>query len=169
MADPPGLPPITSVESYSQAPRDFYAATACVDLLSFVYAVLFYQVPPPRLTYGGTGCDPADTCRRQGRFASHRHWRLLRLLPSTKDRRAPPPIRPPRPHPSPKVVLPCPFVGAPPLPSPPVPSLQLVASRGGSLADITDADRSLPVDYLAALLTLFALLVAERATYTLGS
>ncbi|GFR40352.1 hypothetical protein Agub_g896, partial [Astrephomene gubernaculifera] len=82
-----GLPPLHSVECYSQPPRDLYAATAFLDLVSFMYAMVFYQ---------------------------------------------------------------------------------LVVSSARSLADITDADRRVPLDYLAALMLLFALMVSERAVYMLG-
>lgn len=45
---------------------------------------------------------------------------------------------------------------------------QLVASSARTLYDIADADRRLPLDYLAALMLLFALMVSERAAYMLG-
>eukprot|EP00198_Chlamydomonas_reinhardtii_P008311 XP_001697648.1 predicted protein [Chlamydomonas reinhardtii] len=46
---------------------------------------------------------------------------------------------------------------------------QLVVASAHSLADITDADRRLPLDYLAALMLLFGLMVAERAVLALGA
>ncbi len=45
---------------------------------------------------------------------------------------------------------------------------QLVASSARTLYDIADVDRRLPLDYLAALMLLFALMVSERAAYMLG-
>ncbi|KAG2488469.1 hypothetical protein HYH03_012974 [Edaphochlamys debaryana] len=87
LPDAAALPAILSVEHHAAPARDFYTATAFLDILSFLYALVFYQ---------------------------------------------------------------------------------LVASSAASLADIADADRRLPLDYLAALMLLFALLVAERAVYVLG-
>ena len=53
----PAVPPrglslqIVGVEPHSRAEQDWYAATVAVDVLAFLYAVLFYQArrpsPPP--------------------------------------------------------------------------------------------------------------------------
>ncbi|GLI70150.1 hypothetical protein VaNZ11_014962, partial [Volvox africanus] len=87
LPDPPGLPTILSVESYSKPPQDLYGPTAVLDLISFMYALVFYQ---------------------------------------------------------------------------------FVVFSARSLADITDGDRRLPLDYLAALMLLFGIMVSERAVYMLG-
>lgn len=40
---------VLSVESHSRSEQDWYAVTVAVDVLAFLYVVVFYQVSQPRL------------------------------------------------------------------------------------------------------------------------
>ncbi|MEW5302433.1 MAG: hypothetical protein WDW36_005220 [Sanguina aurantia] len=88
---PPPLPAaicVDSVEAHARRPPDWYTAMALLDISSFIYAALFYQV---------------------------------------------------------------------------------TLSSEQTLADITNDDKVIPIDYVGALMALFLLLVVERAVYSLGS
>ncbi len=69
VAPPPGgvAGPLSgcALESYSQPPRDLYAATASLDLMSFAYALLFYQVRRSALLDSGSGRPVAPQPSRE--------------------------------------------------------------------------------------------------------
>lgn len=77
LPEPLSLPAIQYVESYSQPPGDLYGLSAALDLISFMYAVVFYQLV---VSSARSLADITDKDRRSDREGRHGVGGLGRTL-----------------------------------------------------------------------------------------